>query len=479
MKTLLRDMVKRANTAVERANTREERANTAEEIARNLKAENLRYTFLENLTRNNFSNRKSMLDAMVLAEFKSIGHPNNSTRSTDEIIKDTQSVHSYHPGKINMSVYKKRYSANTTDAMNVRRLNISRDGLMQPLKQICTEANIDYEDVISSEVEIIKTIRLSLIWLKDNKIGMSEDAVQRIFILYVEGLLENLNRKDFKVITVAGTSLSASILVTNRLGKIVSKELCGKSDVCIAFGETERKISAILEERSVTVEIKYNRFGTQGGIAACTSQQLAQIFAISKMRPQSIVNKYPVRSILTDFMQLRISIGVNTEETGLQYIISSLYDEPEDFVAAISFLLSVSIDESIVASALVDIKDDDLGEENEGGDDFYDGSEDDNDNDNDINEPDHTTDENTQPPRNFNNEISHESKFDSKLLHNKGSSILSFLSDNHDASLERKRKVQSLERWEDLRFGQPYLCAEALANISRQVGTKIEKKMEV
>jgi hypothetical protein len=171
-------------------------------------------------------------------------------------------------------------------------------------------------------------------------------------------------------------------------------------------------------------------------------------------------------------MHLRISIGVNTEETGLQYIISSLYNEPEDFVAAISFLLSVSIDESIVVSDLEDNKDDgDVGEEDEEGDDFYDGSED----DNDIKELDHTTDENTQPSRNFNNEISLESKFESKLLNSKGSSILSLLSDSHDTFLERKRKVQSLERWEDLRFGRPYLCAEALEN--KQVGTKIEKKI--
>ena len=436
---------------------------------------------MKDLTQNKFINRKSMLDAMVSAKFSSIEQPKNLTRSTDEIIKDTQSEQSHHPGAIKMSVYKKRYSANTTDAMIVRRLNITRDRLMKPLKEICTKANIDHNDVISSEVDIIKIIRDFLISLKDNVIGMSEDAVQRIFMLYVDGLLERLNLKDFKVITITGTPLTASILVTNKSGKTVSKELCGKSDVCISYGETKDKKSAILNKRSVTVEIKYNRFETQGGIAACTGQQLAQIFAISKMRQPSQSTSTitdPVRSILTDFMLLRIFIGVRTKETGLQYIMSSLYDEPEDFVGAISFLLPVSIDENIKACDLEDTNDDDLGEEDGGGDNFYDDSEDDHDNDN--KELDRTIDENTQPSRNFTNDISHESKFlgrralnESELLHYKGSSILSFLSDNHDASLERRRKVQSLERWEDLRFGKPYLCAEALANIS--AGGKVEK----
>jgi len=429
-----------------------------------------RYTFLTRLKKPEFTDRASMLAAIESAEFKQVDSFAIAVPNTDRIVKDTQSQVSRHTGCINMSTFRKRFAANTDDAMNVRHFVISRENLLKPLKEMCILLSLDFDAFLGEEVEVVTSIRSALSWLTDNVCGMDEDSVQRVFTLYIDGLLKKLNLVDFQAVSVNGIELSAKILVTKKSGVVVSKELRGKSDLCITFGEHQSKKSGILETRSVTVEMKYRRFRTAGGISESTCQQLAQIFAIFKMRELSSGNP-PVRSILTDFMQLRISIGLERETSGLNYFISSLYDDPVDFIGALVLILTDSIS-SITDSDVVEVNDAEFGEDN--GMDHFDDDIDNEDGQDGQDDEENCDAENRDPKRDVGSDINQETAVLGQPVKSQQAlpesfrktkrlrDFLTFSSDDDDKALERERKICSLEIWDGLRFGRPYLCAEAL-----------------
>ena len=284
---------------------------------------------------------------------------------TGSFIEDAASKTTSLAGGIQISNFCRRQVHGTGDQMNVSLMNISRDELLKPLKDICAKRGLDYDSLVREEVEIISKFRAVISWLAEhNKAAMCEQVVQCLFTLYAAGLLKKISRSKFSVESITNRRLQADIFVNAKGKGIVSKTLHGKSDVSITFNSTSSRspLENHLHERSVTIEIKHKKLdGTQSQVASCTSQLLAQTLAISKMRRSS--EKIVVRSMLTNFSKIRLAVGIKKKESAISYYISTLSMDPLYLVGGIVLLQSKALEKIACSRTVVIDENHDYGEE--------------------------------------------------------------------------------------------------------------------
>ena len=284
---------------------------------------------------------------------------------TGSFIEDAASKTTSLAGGIQISNFCRRQVHGTGDQMNVSLMNISRDELLKPLKDICAKRGLDYDSLVREEVEIISKFRAVISWLAEhNKAAMCEQVVQCLFTLYAAGLLKKISRSKFSVESITNRRLQADIFVNAKGKGIVSKTLHGKSDVSITFNSTSSRspLENHLHERSVTIEIKHKKLdGTRSQVASCTSQLLAQTLAISKMRRSS--EKIVVRSMLTNFSKIRLAVGIKKKESAISYYISTLSMDPLYLVGGIVLLQSKALEKIACSRTVVIDENHDYGEE--------------------------------------------------------------------------------------------------------------------
>lgn len=463
----LRDAETRAEEAETRAEEAEKRAEEAERAR-------LRSDFINDLK--DILERDSLMLAIDRADFDGKGSSDVSTGSgTGLFISDNESKATSLTGGIQMSKFCRKQVCGTSDQMNVALLPLSEDELLEPLKQICLEMEIDYADLVLDELKIIRKIRSVLHYLVQKcKASMSEQVVQMLFSLYVAGLFEKLRLEQFSVKSITGQHLEANILVKKN-GKIVSRKLHGKADVGILYttdSDYKTEKQQILHENSIIVEMKYTKLGGScTEVASCTSQQLAQMLAICKMRTCSDSSTI-VRSILSDFSRIRLAVGIK-EASNLSYFISTLSSDPLFLLGGIVWMQSQDIKEVISnLRTLRNVEDYDYGSEDgerfdEGGESFDEAS--DTDNDEVGGNPEQYGDKSLSSEfRAANtrfgseNETAHtmNSVISLNKIYPKGSGI----SMGDDDQMEQLHELRDswLNEWDSARLGQVYLSAQNL-----------------
>jgi hypothetical protein len=334
---------------------------------------------------------------------------------------------------------------------------------------------INYADLVSDELKIIRKIRSVLKYLVQKcKASMSEQVVQMLFSLYVAGLFEKLCLQQFLVKSITGQHLEADILIQKN-DKIVSTKLHGKADVGILYtadSDYKTEKQQILHENSIIVEMKYKKLGGScADVALCTSQQLAQILAICKMRTCSESSTI-VRSILTDFSRVRLAVGIQ-EAGNLSYFISTLSSEPLFLLGGIVWMQSQDLEEVISnLRTLGNVEDCDYGSEDgerfdEGGGSFDEASDTDNDevggNTEQYGDKSLSSDFRAANTRfGSENETAHtmNSMISLKKKYPKGSGI----SMGDDDQMEELHEIRDswLNEWDSARLGQVYLSAQNL-----------------
>ena len=324
-----------------------------------------RSEFIYNLA--DIFDRDSLMSAIERADFSGNESSDISTGSgTGPFITDTESKATSQTGGIQMSKFCRQQVRGTSDHMDVKLMTFSDELFLEPLKHICQELKIDYDNLVSDELKIIEKIRSVLHYLIQKcKAAMSEQVVQILFSLYVDGLFKKLRLEQFSVVSITGQRLEASISVYVN-GEIVSRNLHGKADVAILYNtgsDDETVKQQILHESSIIVEMKYKKLGgSDNEVASCTSQQLAQILAIGKMRTSSDSSKI-VRSILTDFSRVRLAVGIK-EKSSTSYFISTLSSDPLFLLGGLVLMQSQDLKEVISnGCALNNVEDDDNGDE--------------------------------------------------------------------------------------------------------------------
>ena len=457
-----------------------------EEKAMRLAAEEKarRTEFIENLQ--SIWDLDKLIQEIDLADFKPSELQEQAGSGTGPFINCNDSkATSVSGGTIYMSKFHRKQVHGTDDAMKVTLLDIPMDRLLEPLRKICSDVHIEADAFIRDEIDIVNKIRGALEWLMvHNPNAMSESIVQKMFVLYTDGLLKKLRLVDFKVHNINGITLQASILMKKCDGQ-VALTLSGKSDVSISFdsssSEADDSISSnlsvseksILHPKSVTVEMKYQSLdGSDSKVGSCTSQQLAQIFAISKMR--NISDGPIVRSILTNFFKIRLAVGI-PEGAVISYMISTLSSDPLYLIGGIVLMLSESLEDILKhpSDLLQEISDeeDDMNEQ-----------------DLDDDELDVNSTENHLHVKSLNEAFTKLSSsegggyetFDnlssSRAGGDRGTSrgplkqldtnILCMGDDDDDPVIElNKRRQLLLKKWEAARLGTEYLCAEALQSL--------------
>jgi len=360
---------KEAEARAEEAEARAEEAaaRAKEESEKRQEAEKARFRseFINGL--DEICDRDSLMSAIERADFGGNESSDTSNGSrTGAFITDTESKATSRTDGIQMSKFYRQQVHGTSDQMDLKLMTFSDELLLKPLKHICQELEIDYDNLVSDELKIIEKIRSVLHYLSQKcEAGMSEQVVQMLFTLYVDGLFKKLRLEQFSVVSITGQRLEASISVCVN-GEIVSRNLHGKADVAILYdtgSDDETVKQQILHENSIIVEMKYKKLcGSNNEVASCTSQQLAQILAICKMRTSSDSSTI-VRSILTDFSRVRLAVGIK-EKSSTSYFISTLSSDPLFLLGGLVLMQSQDLKEVISHEcALNNVEDDDNGDE--------------------------------------------------------------------------------------------------------------------
>ena len=310
---------------------------------------------------NSITSRDKLIDEIDFAEFN-LSSPNcvlKTGSGTDLYLKNTDSKLSSVDGCIQMSKFCRKQVHNTSDEMRVKLIEFSTCKLLKPLEDICRRKNLDFKNFVKEEVDIIEKIRNAISWLTINYENiMNEKIVQCLFTLYTAGLIEKLSQtNEFSVTNITGCRLEACILVRTELSdSVVEKKLVGKSDLSIMFLSPG---STYLHERSITVEMKYRKLDTEVNAASSTSQQLAQILAIHKMRNScesdcAFSKKAIVRSILTDFLKVRLAVGFEDESSIFYYYITTLSNDPEYLLGGIILMQSEALKNIVLENIIED-----------------------------------------------------------------------------------------------------------------------------
>lgn len=324
-----------------------------------------RYTFMNNLVY--IKSRDELMNEIKLAEFDNLlpSGGNISGSGTGSFIKDTESKTTSVAGGIQISKFCRKQVSGTEDEMHVKLIDISKEELLKPLRDICTNKELDFDTIVHEEISIINKIRAAIDWhTLNNKTSMSEEVVQSLFMLYADGLLKNLSRNKFSVEKITGFRLQANICVQSKNNKKFFAELHGKSDASIMFNENscETLKQKLLHHRSITIEMKYLKLnGSPTQVASCTSQILAQVLAISKMRDSS--EKTVVRAILSNFSKVRLAVGIKEKDSAISYYISTLSSDPVYLLGGIVLMQSRGLENIICKPENIKEDDFDYGEE--------------------------------------------------------------------------------------------------------------------
>ena len=186
-----------------------------EEKAMRLAAEEKarRTEFIENLQ--SIWDLDKLIQEIDLADFKPSELQEQAGSGTGPFINCNDSkATSVSGGTIYMSKFHRKQVHGTDDAMKVTLLDIPMDRLLEPLRKICSDVHIEADAFIRDEIDIVNKIRGALEWLMvHNPNAMSESIVQKMFVLYTDGLLKKLRLVDFKVHNINGITLQASILM--------------------------------------------------------------------------------------------------------------------------------------------------------------------------------------------------------------------------------------------------------------------------
>ena len=417
-----------------------------------------RLEFVNKIHEKKFSSRAEMLQEIATANFAaddSNSSSNDRVSSTVDICKSSNSSVT-KDNVIHMSKFKSSQLRNTEDEMNIYQLQLNIVDLAKDcfnsLNNLQAQSlTIDWESFLKQEADIVVSIRSALTWIeKKNSRSMDESLLQQVFIYYCEGFLQNIN-KDLQIYGVNGIDLETDVEVVNSKGSKCKAKLKGKADVAIGDPKLfPLNVEKLLRNTSVIGELKksHGSLLREVGISSNTSQQLAEMLGISRMLQSRKLNYSFLKSFLTDFFLIRLAFRL--EEKGKsKYLISSLFESPEEFVSCLVFIISVHsasdinqyVDKAISLEAVED--------DNYVHDDVSDS--------NDIScQRNLQFDiENTVPPDTKQN--------DSEQYGSKCNNIIYM--DEYDRLEKKRLYVDRLEKFDAARFGFLYLSAENLRNL--------------
>jgi hypothetical protein len=362
--------------AVELAKAEAEVAKAEAELAKE-REEKMKIRFNQanflNLLESEFASRTQFIDA---AEAACFGVPilSEKTARTAECVNDSQKSCYSQTGSIDMSKVHRRHLAHGKDKMNVRYIKF-KNLLGRAKRHKLSLGNVvDFDAFFLAECAHVHTFRESLNWLCINASGYNESALQKAYILYIKGLLEAMG-ESVDIFSVNGVPLETTIEVKRKGGGILNVPVKGRADC--AFGPSSilapMELSEMLASVLVLVELKVNDgllAGSNSSVGKCTSQQLVEMLALANMKKSQGFAFQVIRSILTDFFNIRVSIRAELDGKPLSYFVSSLHTDVESFVLLTIVLLSpIDIDE---IGSLVDSEEGIFLIDNEGNDDSED-----------------------------------------------------------------------------------------------------------
>ena len=341
----LKEEIKAREAEITRTREAEIRAREAEIRAREraIKAEQ-RLNFIIGINNNSITSRDSMMLAIEAAKFEDkLDELNEKIPHTREYTDDDRSSKT-QDGGIKMSSFKRSQVAYTKDAMNVKSTKLPLYQIGNKYLQSKNKGH-QIENFLETEIEILTKIRVALAWIHINAKKFHENPIQKIFILYCEGLLEKIS--DYGIYAVNSVALEAKIETVDNHNQVCKSRLYGKADVVIGkkiidkYEKVDKK--KILENTSIIGEIKPS-FGSlyccKSKIGESTDQLLAEMLVISKMRKNNVGKNF-VKGILSDCFFIRMAFRYYDDlDKTFYYAISSLYETPRDFVLSIIVLIS-------------------------------------------------------------------------------------------------------------------------------------------
>jgi hypothetical protein len=239
-----------------------------------------------------------------------------------------------------MSKFKASQLRDTKDQMNIFQLQLNVVELAKKIF-ILLNNDIDWESFLQQEVDIVVSIRNALSWIKKYTTSLDEGLVQQVFTLYCAGFLENMN-KGLQIYGVNGINLQTEIEARNSNGNTYKATLKGKADVAIGDQNLyPPTLDKLLRKMSVIGELKksYDSLIRDQGVSASTSQQLGEMLGIAGMLRQLELDCSIVKSFLTDFFFIRLGFRCE-ERLESKYLISTLFQTPEEFVSCLVFIIS-------------------------------------------------------------------------------------------------------------------------------------------
>ena len=338
----LQKRLKEAETRAREAETKTREAETRarEEKIRAIKAEQ-RLKFITGIDNNSITSRDGMMLAIEAANFEDkLDELNKKIPNTRDYTDDDRSSKTQN-GRTKMSSFKRSQVAGTKDVMNVKSTMLP---LYQLASQYLSKNGLQIKKILKEEIVILTKIQVALAWIHMNGNKFHEKSIQKIFILYCEGLLKKIN--DYGIYGVNSINLEANIETVNNRNQLCESLLYGKADIVIGkkIKDTFKKVdkNKILENSSIIGEIKPS-FGSlyccKSKIGESTDQLLAEMLVISKMRKSQGGRNF-VKGVLSDCFFIRMAFRYQDDLGETFYAISSLYETPKDFVLSLIVLIS-------------------------------------------------------------------------------------------------------------------------------------------
>jgi hypothetical protein len=347
----------KAVLAKEAAALAKEEAALAKEEAALAKEENMRLTFSDKVSSlEQFRTRDGMMSFIREAKFSSTTTLSKRVFQTADFLADEKSSVS-RTECIRMSSFHRRQVADTADRMDLFLLDLNEQLKDEVFKHHLPRfKSVEaFKEVIDKEVIIIEQIRKVFCWMLDNRCNaLNETLVQKVFVLYLEGLLKTIT-SNMSVLSANNVELEADIEIVQSDSKKTIK-VCGRTDVALfkSTSDEESEVETTVCKASLNDLLKTDTIigemkvcdgflsRQKSEIGLCRSQQLIEICALGKMREAVKEDKDDkvVKSFLTDFFVFGIALRLLRGPCDVVYLISSLYEDAEDMVFCILFLLA-------------------------------------------------------------------------------------------------------------------------------------------
>jgi len=210
--TKTREAETRAIKAETRA--REEKTRAREEKIRAIKAEQ-RLKFITGIDNNSITSRDGMMLAIEAANFEDkLDELKKKIPNTRDYTEDDRSSKTQN-GRTKMSSFKRSQVAGTKDVMNVKSTMLP---LYQLANQYLSKNGLQIKKILKEEIEILTKIRVALAWIYMNGNKFHEKSIQKVFILYCEGLLKKIN--DYGIYGVNSIDLESNIEIVNNRNQL-------------------------------------------------------------------------------------------------------------------------------------------------------------------------------------------------------------------------------------------------------------------